>query len=224
METFEIHITGDESIMQRGLQLGLKTIAVELLRPDRTVLRTEYMTSHVQKFENYEACKAEVDKWVGQLKDMGTDIIRVKIESPYYAHYVLESLYMESHFKTEDNKYPLSRNVKKDYCLGTARVYNNDYYSEFMTKWDEIELCLYDSDYLEDADWLDLWENTPEQVVILQKIIALIESDEPLDRQLWQKLNRELHDTLTEPLYGCEFVYGRWSIMLHGSQILHRKR
>jgi len=226
METFEIHITGDESILNNAERLGLRTIVVELLTPDVTVLRNEFMTSHVAKFVNYEACKIWVDDIVLQLKDAGTNIIRVKIESPYYEHYVEQSCYIESHFKTENpDKYPISRNVRKSYYLGTDRVYNQDCYSEFRKKWDEVELCLYDSDYLEDADWLDLWDNTPEQVVVLKKIVAVLENGPTsVDDTVWAKLTQELQSVTDPGLYGCQYCYARWDIMLHGNKILHRHR
>src|SRR5689334_14136900 len=101
IETFEIHITGDKSILQAAKPL--KTIEVQLLRPDKSILRTEYMTSHMQHMASgYKGCKQYVDDIVGYLKEIGVNIVRVKIESPYYEHYVAQSLYIESHFESLD--------------------------------------------------------------------------------------------------------------------------
>ena len=51
MEIFEIHITGDESIIQASARLGVRSIVIDLLHPDQTHYRTEYMTSNIRKLE-----------------------------------------------------------------------------------------------------------------------------------------------------------------------------
>lgn len=156
LELFEIHITGSPQIVEA---IPIKTIIIDLLRPDKSVLRTEYMTSAVARFENYEGCKAHVDELVGFLKEKDVDIYRVKIECPYYAHYERQSCYIESHFPTEQADYPISRNQRKTSILGTDRTYIQTEYDAFRKKWEgqDIELCLYDTNVFEDKDWFDLW-------------------------------------------------------------------
>ena len=158
VEFFEIHITSDEKIHTAAAKLGIKTITVDLYTPEGTVLRSEHMTSFVIDAENYEACKEKVDKIVKTLEESCT-LVRVKIECPFYKHYQKASLYMESHFVTEGNYYPVSRNRKKTASLGTERTYNKDNYEKFAKKWqkEQIELCLYDTNVKEDSDWFDLY-------------------------------------------------------------------
>ena len=100
METFEIHITSDDRIHDRAKRLGHKTIEIANLRPDRSVMYIEHMTSIVEKFENYEKCK----DFVLQLAPYYSPI-RVKIECPPYIHYdreliVVQSLYTSHNFQT----------------------------------------------------------------------------------------------------------------------------
>lgn len=160
MEVFEVHITGDESIIKHGTNLGVKTIAVDLLRPDKSLLRSEFMTSIIMKCPNYEDCRQHVFELRDQLTALGVNVIRTKIECPPYQHYLGSSLYAESHFKTTSyDDFPVSRNQKKDYLLATDRTYNKNEYGEFMRlhEDDELELCLFDSFIDEDLDWLSLW-------------------------------------------------------------------
>lgn len=157
MEIFEVHITGDESIVTVA---PVKTIAVDLLLPDQSHLRTEYMTSQVYKFPSYQECKQHVDLLVSQLIALGVQIKRVKIESPIYDHYIKDSLYIESHFPATDWDYPVSRNLRKTAKLATDRDYNQDKYKEFQEKHAgrELELCLYDKSLQEDLDWLSVYK------------------------------------------------------------------
>lgn len=158
METFEIHITGDERIIEAAKKYELKAISVELLRPDGSVLRTEHMTSQVMKFPDYEACiqvvlnmRDELARWCA--------IYRVKVECPVYDHYIERSLYLESHFDTKEFAFPISRNVRKETLMGTDRTYNHAEYPSFREQWKgkTLELALYDSHLQEDWDWLGLW-------------------------------------------------------------------
>jgi hypothetical protein len=157
MEVFEIHITGDERIMSASRSLGVKAIAVELLSPDMRVLRVEHMTSQIAKFDVYEDCEVYVLSLAKKLVDLGVEIYRVKIESPYREHFVSRSLYVESHFPARSGY--ASRNVLKTEKLGTAREYDVSGYGDFVKKHagDEIEMCLYDSCPYEDRDWLKLY-------------------------------------------------------------------
>lgn len=161
MEVFEVHITGDESIIENAVKAGnLKTIVIDLLKPDGSVLRTEYMTAIITKCDRYQIAYDRTMELVQELQRLGTKIIRVKIECPFYQHYMGQSLYMESHFRTTSlTDYPVSRNQKKDYLLATDRTYNKLEYGEFarLHADDELELCLTDSFIAEDLDWLSLW-------------------------------------------------------------------
>ena len=161
MEVFEVHITADEGIINIAKRLGIKTISVDLLRPDRTVLRTEHMTSQIVRAENYEACKRQVDWMLLNLDLYKVRVYRVKIESPCYDHYVGQSLYMESHFQPTDDHYPLSRNQRKETLLATDREYDKQLYDLFKTRWadKEVELCLYDTFVEEDKDWFDCYRS-----------------------------------------------------------------
>jgi hypothetical protein len=164
LENFEIHVTGDPSIIQNARDLGLKTICVRLLRPNRTLLRREFMTSHRCRFADFDLCKKFVDRTVELLEEAGTEIYRIKIESPYYERYVKQSLYIETHFKPDENspdiaKYPLSRNQIRIPPLATDREYDQASYRKFMDFWKdkEFELCLYDSNKYLDHDWMSLY-------------------------------------------------------------------
>lgn len=155
METFEIHITGGQDIITLAKKLSLKTIVIELLNPDKSRFRTEYMTSHVAKFDNYQTCKDYVDDAAQKLGS----VVRTKIESPYYKHYVNQSVYIESHFDAIDSKYPISKNQNKDSLLATDREYRKENYEDFRRRYKGVvvELCLFDSNVNEDLDWFKLY-------------------------------------------------------------------
>lgn len=159
MKTFEIHITGEQGINEELSTMNIKNIIVELLYPNLTLFRTEYMSSFVKKFENFNQCKFYVQALLSQLK---SKIIRVKIESPFYEEYVSNSLYVESHFEPFNNIYPISKNKASGKLMATDREYNQSKYSNFISKWknNDIELCLYDSYVNEDFDWFRLYKNT----------------------------------------------------------------
>jgi hypothetical protein len=166
MEVFEVHITGDSRIHEAAKKYNIKSIEVELLRPDYSVLRTEHMTSHVFKFPNYEECIQHVLNLRDELKRWCA-VWRVKVECPaFYEHYRDRSIYLESHFETKDNMYPISRNVKKTTLMGTDRTYAHEDYDNFLRIWkgQTLELALYDSFVEEDFDWLDMWGVTKEAV------------------------------------------------------------
>ena len=159
MEIFEIHITGDKSILSAATELGLKTITIDLLTPRKEKMRQEFMTSQIEKKENYQQCREYVKQLVESLKAKNVQIIRVKIESPDYAHYRAQSLYMESHFEALDSAFPMSQNVRKSTILATDREYSQAKYDDFHERYadKELELCLYDSFVEEDKDWFDLY-------------------------------------------------------------------
>lgn len=163
MEIFEVHITGGESILDAAKSLNVKTISVNLLRPDGSHLRTEHMTSQVYRFPSYQDCKQHVDSLVEQLRTAGVGISRVKIESPCYEHYMEISLYCESHFPATDWSYPVSRNARKTDRLATDRQHKKDAepgYYEFraLHAGRDLELCLYDDNPQENLDWLQLYK------------------------------------------------------------------
>ncbi len=169
MEVFEIHITGDEKILDAAQDLGLRTITLDLVKPDWSYYRTEYMTSQAHHAPNYEECKKYVDGIVDKLKESGVDIKRVKIECPYLQQYKDRSIYFEVHYKARDSRYPLSRNKGKDYHLCTDREYDRVKYDSLWQRHSGIfgftppdgfimELCLHDTNVNEDKDWFDLYE------------------------------------------------------------------
>lgn len=168
---FEIHITADKSIHETARQIGFKTISVDLLAPDLSLLRTEHMTSHVQKFESYIECCQFVIKSSEKLHEAGSKLVRIKIECPSYVHTLEEtSIYIESHWHTamhtpsfpKDIKHPISRSQHKPNLLSTARTYDKSKYAEWKNKsWGTkqiVELCLFDSFVEEDFDWFKLYE------------------------------------------------------------------
>jgi hypothetical protein len=173
---FEIHITADESIHKTAKPLGLKTIAVDLLTPILSIMRTEHMTSHVQQFENEIDCGRFVIQTAKKLEDAGSKLIRIKIECPYIESMVEKSIYLESHWHTpqptgfplstnitERPKYPLSRSQHKpNVILATARTYDKAEYEGFREQnWGSrqvVELALYDTFIEEDFDWFQLYE------------------------------------------------------------------
>jgi hypothetical protein len=159
MRTFEIHITGEESINSELDDMKIKNIIIKLLRPDKTHFRTEYMSSFISKFKTYEECKTYVDDLVSKLK---SKIIRVKIECPIYHDYILRSVYVESHFVPNEKyvgSYPMSQNQKSGKIMCTDREYDKTKYNSFIDKWknEDVELCLYDDYIREDFDWFKLY-------------------------------------------------------------------
>jgi len=157
METFEIHITGSKGINEQLDRLGIKNIIIDLLKPNYRVLRTEFMSSFVSKHTNLDECKKYVDSI---LANLSCEIIRVKIETPYYEHYKDQCLYLESHFRPFNLEYPISRNIKSFKDLETDRTYNKSQYEAFRKKWKraDVEMCLYDTFVAEDKDWFDLYQ------------------------------------------------------------------
>lgn len=135
MKTFEIHITGSENINDALSKLGIKNIVVELLDPDNNIIRMEHMSSFVEQHEDDMDCYKRVMDLCDKLRHENVEIYRYKIETPYYEEYVGRSLYMESHFKPNNNKYPMSRNVLSGKLMGTDRTYNKNEYPTFMDKW-----------------------------------------------------------------------------------------
>lgn len=164
MEIFEIHITGDEKIIEVAKKLDVKTIVIDLVKPDRSYFRTEYMTSHTRMSHDYDDCKQWVNDLVKQLTTAGVNIVRVKIECPFYPKYRDRSIYFEVHYDAVSNVYPMSRNKGKDSFLCTAREYDKDKYDDLawrhsgVTRDCTMELCLYDTNVEEDKDWFDLYE------------------------------------------------------------------
>lgn len=154
METFEIHITGTEDIIEKAGELQVKSIIVDLLKPDKSILRSEFMTSHIVKFNNYTDCY----NYTIDLAHKLGEIIRIKIESPYYDQYLDKCLYLESHFLSSEMLYPTSKNRIKDKLLATSRVYRKDQYTKFISRHNEIEMCLFDNFVEEDSDWFALYD------------------------------------------------------------------
>lgn len=160
MKIFEVHITGNSNkILQVAKELDVKAICINLLRPDKTFLRNEWMTSQVIKANNFDECKKLVFDLREKLIAHGVEIVREKIESAYYPEYVEQSLYIETYFQTSDFNLPVSQNASKTTFLATDRTYLKKEYEDFLVKYKgrEIELALLDINPYEDEDWLSLY-------------------------------------------------------------------
>lgn len=161
MKTFEIHITGKNGeIIDELNNFGIKNITIELLRKNGSVLRTEYMSSFIIQEMDFVDCMYVVVNLLSKIK---TNVLRVKIETPYYEEYVDKSLYMEAHFDSMVGltKYPISRNVKSGKIMATDREYDKMKYSMFQKDMlgHDIELCIFDTFVDEDMDWFELYKN-----------------------------------------------------------------
>ena len=156
MRKFEIHITGAAGINLEFDTLGIKNIMVQLLKPNMTTIRTEFMSSFIREFETYEECYDYVQTLVAGLI---SKVIRIKIESPIYEDYIDRSVYIESHFKYDGStpEFPISRNAFSGKIMGTDRTYIKSEYYSFIQKWQgyETELCLFDDYIREDFDWFN---------------------------------------------------------------------
>lgn len=162
MEIFEIHITGEEKIIEVLKSMNIKTLHAELKNPLNETIGVEYMSSFTQEFNNYELCKKWVDNLVNELIFKDVKLYRVKIECPYfYNHYKEMAVYLECHFPTtEFNKqYPFVLNVNSKKYVSTDRVYLKSEFEPFIQKWgqvhhSEIEYCLFDDNVRHDDLWV----------------------------------------------------------------------
>lgn len=166
---FEIHITGSMNIHEVCETLGVKTIAVELLKPNCELLYIEDMTSFIFKGSEIDMYE-KVLSLVGDLSRNNVSISRIKVETPYVGceHLIEKSKYMETHFKcgelyNSDERFvlPTSRNTKKATFLATDRTYDQSKYFKFYQKYknNELELCIFDSNVNQDKEWFDLYES-----------------------------------------------------------------
>jgi len=88
MEKFEIHITGNYEILEFFEKRNLKTLEAFMYNKEGQICGYEAMSSFVMEFENYQKCKNFVDNLVNEIESENLEIIRVKIECPYYEkHY-----------------------------------------------------------------------------------------------------------------------------------------
>ena len=112
------------------------------------------------------------------MEEFGVNIIRVKIESPCYDHYIEKGLYLEVHTKEiESIAWPLSVNATKTFPepSATVRTYDVNEFDSFRKKYGEkkTELCLYDSFVNEDKDWFDLYDRE-KMLKIVSKIKEIV--------------------------------------------------
>ena len=176
---FEIHITGDDSIKLACQELGFKTISIDLLRPDLSVIRVEHMVSHVIGIDLGSGsgqwaldtkAKLAIDFVMllsEKLEAMGVNVVRTKVECPGYANLQHMAKYAECHFEFTGAELsaPLARNQSKTKILATSRENNVAYIGRFLDYYRlaipgcETELCLYDTNVLEDSDWFDHYIN-----------------------------------------------------------------
>lgn len=161
---FEIHITGSENIHEACVPRTLKTIKIELLRKNYSVIRVDHMTSiHINQPSFGDAVEyvCELEEY---LVSNNVDIFRTKIECPLlpeYSELIEDSIYVESHFLTNNSLCPVSKNVGSTKFLSTKREYDRRKYLEFyfnhLDTNADVELCIYDSNVDWDMDWLNLW-------------------------------------------------------------------
>lgn len=164
METFEIHITGLESIHELSKRIGKKTITVEMVNKAKLMLYQEHMTSMVEKYDSAAECIDYVERYV---RYYGNHIIsRAKVECPAipeYSHYLETARYVEAHFEAQDLSYPMSRNASKNFYLATDREYDKSKFNDFIEKYKdkaEIEICVYDTNIWTDNIWFAQWPDT----------------------------------------------------------------
>lgn len=170
---FEIHITGESGIHFACKNIGIKTIIIDLLQPANVRfgsdmfyhnrVNREHMTSFTFSGEKEDVFK-ETLRVVGEIsKYDNARISRIKIESMFFSTLINESLYMETHFNSDEFKLPTSLNVTKGDMtkkyLATDRTYNKSRYFEFMDKYsnNDIELCIFDSFVDGDKAWFDFY-------------------------------------------------------------------
>lgn len=160
MRTFEVHITGEEAILEEFKFLGIKTLEVELLDREERVVGKEYMCSLVLKAENLPECKQMVATILTQIK---SEVFRIKIETPFYLDYLLDAVYVEVHFPKVDTVHPFVRNVSSNKFVSTKREYNVHKFLQLRNEFinypkAEFELCLYDSNVNFDNHWIKHFE------------------------------------------------------------------
>lgn len=161
---FEIHITGSENIHEVCKERELKTIKIELLRKNYSIIRVDHMTSICVNLPNVVDAMIYVGQLEDYLKSNNVDIFRTKVECPLlpeYSEFIKYSLYVESHFVTNNSLCPVSKNVGGTKFLGTKREYDRRNYLEFyfnhLDTNADVELCICDSNVDWDMDWLNLW-------------------------------------------------------------------
>jgi hypothetical protein len=153
---FKVHITGDEKLMEEFIELGIKVIKIDLLKPDSSVLRTEYMSSQIVR------CREDqififIDALKQKIKN--GKIIREKIECPPIDKLLNKALYIETHFSSDDFKYPVIQNLQSKRFISTKREYKKNNFKKFIdeNKYKNIECCIHDTFIEEDKDWFSLY-------------------------------------------------------------------
>lgn len=164
----EIHITGDEKLLDYCQRFNIKCLTIENLGPGSQVLSREYITSINKKFEESQDAYWYMIGLCEDMKRKTIKTIRGKVEVDYAAIANLPILYLECHFNCgqlgdSDNLYlPLSRKVPQDSpYMKTARCYKAKNFAKFIETYrdiDNIEACVFDSSpVLHDKKWFDAW-------------------------------------------------------------------
>lgn len=163
----EIHITGDEKLLDYCQRFNIKCLTIENLGPGSQVLSREYITSINKKFE-----EAQDAYWymIGLCEDMkrkAVKTIRGKIETPFYPETsYTDAIYLECHYSgfcvNHSFYHPQSRKIPDTQpYMKTVRCYDKSKFEEFVTVWKgvaEIEACVFDSSpILHDKKWFDAW-------------------------------------------------------------------
>lgn len=163
----EIHITGDEKILDYCQKNNIKCLTIENLTPGHTVLSKEYITSINKRFENVRDAEYYLTGVEYDMELCGIDVIRGKIEVPYTKS--IDPIYLECHYSgritpVKDNLcHPVSRKIPDNQpYMKTVRCYDSNKFEEFVNDWQnvaDIEACVYDSSpVLHDKKWLDAWQ------------------------------------------------------------------
>lgn len=161
---FEIHITTKTDLIH--ITSPVNTIAIDLLKPNLEILRTEHMTNHSVKMSMFDICYYVVGLEYC-ITNQKNKVQRVKLETAPFTDLFYKSLYIEAHFKPTDEEikqgiYPLSRNCNNNKILAIARELDKSKFGDFIKQWEkrteEIELCLFDSKAEQDDDWLNLYK------------------------------------------------------------------
>jgi hypothetical protein len=164
-ETFEIHITGaNEDILKEFEDLNIKTLEINLLSKDKTVVGKENMCCLVVNVNSYYDA-AQIAG--GIILDLKSKIARVKIECPLYEQYLGQAIYAEVHYPQsnvlDSFPHPTVYNIKSDKYISTRRVYGstqdfiNLYNESKEIPGSEFELCLMDSNINFDDYWLSFY-------------------------------------------------------------------
>lgn len=148
---YEFHITSHENAIK---SLDIPIIGIDLISTSGFSLQRDWMTSYTAHLDSIDAAIMHLGFILKEIK--GAPIFRVKIETPYSEDLDLSRfLYIESHFRSENLKYPRSINVITKEYMSTARTYDMNKFKEFADTYKDskVELCVIDTNVYHDHKW-----------------------------------------------------------------------